>query len=129
MTSNPTSGMTIATLLGTSMIFYLLGWTDTLGKATALMVGTVVCIAASIAGDTSQDLKTGFILGATPRLQQIGELVGVITSAGCRLCLVIILLHNNAEGGLGGRRAAGAAGRADEARHRRRARSEPALGA
>ena len=51
--------MTIATLLGTSLVFYLLGWTDMAGKATALMVGTVVCIAASIAGDTSQDLKTG----------------------------------------------------------------------
>lgn len=101
VTSNPTSGMTIATLLGTSMIFYLLGWTDSLGKATVLMVGTVVCIASSIAGDTSQDLKTGYVLGATPRLQQLGELVGVITSAGF-VCLVIILLHNNAEGGLGG---------------------------
>ncbi|MEE8277770.1 MAG: oligopeptide transporter, OPT family, partial [Thermoanaerobaculia bacterium] len=65
VTSNPTSGMTIATLLGTSFVFYLMGWTGDLGKATALMVGTTVCIAASIAGDTSQDLKTGFILGAT----------------------------------------------------------------
>ena len=71
------------------------------GKATALMVGTVVCIAASIAGDTSQDLKTGFILGATPRNQQIGELVGVITSAGV-VCLVVMLLNANVEGGLGG---------------------------
>ncbi|MCP3980399.1 MAG: oligopeptide transporter, OPT family, partial [bacterium] len=66
VTSNPTSGMTIATLLGTSAIFLLMGWTDDLGKATALMVGTAVCIAASIAGDTSQDLKTGYLLGATP---------------------------------------------------------------
>jgi putative OPT family oligopeptide transporter len=101
VTSNPTSGMTIATLLGTSLIFYLLGWTDLPGKATALMVGTAVCIAASIAGDTSQDLKTGFILGATPRLQQIGELVGVITSAGV-VCLVVMLLNQTVEGGLGG---------------------------
>jgi len=101
VTSNPTSGMTIATLLGTSTIFLALGWTDDLGKATALMVGTVVCIAASIAGDTSQDLKTGYLLGATPRFQQIGELVGVITSAGF-VCLVVMLLHNNVEGGLGG---------------------------
>lgn len=91
VTSNPTSGMTIATLLGTSAIFLALGWTDLHGKATALMVGTSVCIAASIAGDTSQDLKTGFILGATPRRQQIGELVGVITSAGV-VCAVILLL-------------------------------------
>lgn len=101
VTSNPTSGMTIATLLGTSAIFYFLGWTDTAGKATALMVGTVVCIAASIAGDTSQDLKTGYVLGSTPKFQQIGELIGVITSAGV-VCLVVMLLHNNVEGGLGG---------------------------
>ncbi len=96
VTSNPTSGMTIATLLGTSFIFFLLGWTDLAGKATALMVGTGVCIAASIAGDTSQDLKTGYVLGATPRLQQMGELIGVITSAGF-VCLVVILLHQNVE--------------------------------
>ncbi|KPJ87931.1 MAG: peptide transporter, partial [Gemmatimonas sp. SG8_17] len=101
VTSNPTSGMTIATLLGTSLVFLLLGWTDMAGKATALMVGTSVCIAASIAGDTSQDLKTGYVLGATPRLQQIGELIGVITSAGV-VCLVVMMLHQNVEGGLGG---------------------------
>ena len=101
VTSNPTSGMTIATLLGTSFIFFLLGWTDLAGKATALMVGTAVCIAASIAGDTSQDLKTGYVLGATPRFQQIGELVGVITSAGV-VALVVMLLHQGVPGGLGG---------------------------
>jgi len=101
VTSNPTSGMTIATLLGTSMVFYLMGWTDMAGKASALMVGTVVCIAASIAGDTSQDLKTGFILGATPYKQQIGELIGVITSAGF-VALVIMVLNAGTPGGLGG---------------------------
>jgi putative OPT family oligopeptide transporter len=101
VTSNPTSGMTIATLLGTSLVFYLMGWTDMVGKASALMVGTVVCIAASIAGDTSQDLKTGFILGATPYRQQIGELIGVITSAGF-VALVIIVLNQGTPGGLGG---------------------------
>jgi len=101
VTSNPTSGMTIATLLGTSTVFLALGWTDSLGKATALMVGTAVCIASSIAGDTSQDLKTGFLLGATPRLQQMGELIGVVTSAGA-VCYVIGVLHETAEGGLGG---------------------------
>jgi putative OPT family oligopeptide transporter len=101
VTSNPTSGMTIATLLGTSLVFLLLGWTDMAGKATALMVGTAVCIAASIAGDTSQDLKTGYVLGATPRLQQMGELIGVITSAGV-VCLVVMMLDANVEGGLGG---------------------------
>ncbi len=93
-TSNPISGMTIASLLGTSLIFYFLGWTDRFGQATALMVGTVICIAASIAGDTSQDLKTGFILGATPRRQQIGELIGVITSAGV-VCYVLMLLDES----------------------------------
>ena len=91
VTSNPTSGMTIAALLGTSMIFLLAGWTDDIGKVTALTVGCVVAIAASIAGDTSQDLKTGFLLGATPRKQQIGELAGVITSA-TFVCLSVILL-------------------------------------
>ena len=101
VTSNPTSGMTIATLLGTSLVFSALGWTDQLGKATALMVGTVVCIAASIAGDTSQDLKTGFILGATPRSQQLGELIGVLTSAGF-VCLVVMMLDQSVAGGLGG---------------------------
>lgn len=101
VTSNPTSGMTIATLLGTSLVFYLLGWTDLAGKATALMVGTTVCIAASMAGDMSQDLKTGYILGQTPRLQQIGEMVGVITSAGV-VAMVVLLLHGSVEGGLGG---------------------------
>ncbi len=81
VTSNPTSGMTIATLLGTASIFLLLGWTDDAGKVAALTVGCVVAIAASIAGDTSQDLKTGYLLGATPWRQQSGELVGVLTSA------------------------------------------------
>jgi hypothetical protein len=60
-----------------------------------------VCIAASIAGDTSQDLKTGFVLGATPRFQQIGEMIGVITSAGF-VCLVVMMLHRSVPGGLGG---------------------------
>ena len=91
VTSNPTSGMTIATLLGTSSIFLLLGWTDATGKAAALTVGCVVAIAASIAGDTSQDLKTGFLLGATPRRQQIGELIGVLTCSAA-VCWTVILI-------------------------------------
>jgi putative OPT family oligopeptide transporter len=82
VTSNPTSGMTIATLLGAAGLFLLVGWTDALGKAAALTVGTVVAIAASIAGDTSQDLKTGYLLGATPKRQQMGELIGVLVCAG-----------------------------------------------
>ncbi|MFQ5652325.1 MAG: OPT family oligopeptide transporter [bacterium] len=93
VTSNPTSGMTIATLLGTSSIFLFLGWTDQIGMAAALTVGCVVAIAASIAGDTSQDLKTGFILGATPRSQQIGELAGVLSSA-TFVCLAVMLLDS-----------------------------------
>ncbi len=91
VTSNPTSGMTIGALLGTSGVFLLMGWTDLSGKAAALTVGCVVAIAASIAGDTSQDLKTGYLLGATPRRQQIGELVGVLTSA-TFVCLSVLLL-------------------------------------
>ena len=91
VTSNPTSGMTIATLIATSSVFLLLGWTDDAGKMAALTVGAVVAIAASIAGDTSQDLKTGYILGATPRRQQVGELVGVLTSA-VFVCATVIML-------------------------------------
>jgi putative OPT family oligopeptide transporter len=91
VTSNPTSGMTIAALLGTSTVFLALGWTDDAGKMGALTVGAVVAIAASIAGDMSQDLKTGYLLGATPRLQQIGELLGVLTSA-LFVCLTVVLL-------------------------------------
>jgi putative OPT family oligopeptide transporter len=91
VTSNPTSGMTIAALLGTASIFLLFGWTDSLGKAAALTVGCVVAIAASISGDTSQDLKTGYLLGATPRRQQTAELIGVITSA-VFVCLTVLAL-------------------------------------
>jgi putative OPT family oligopeptide transporter len=92
VTSNPTSGMTIATLLGTSLIFVALGWTDDTGRVAALSIGAVVAIAASIAGDTSQDLKTGFLLGATPRRQQTGELIGVLT-AGFFVCASILALE------------------------------------
>ena len=91
VTSNPTSGMTIAALLGTASIFLAFGWTDAMGKAAALTVGCVVAIAASISGDTSQDLKTGFLLGATPRKQQTAELIGVLTSA-TFVCLTVLAL-------------------------------------
>jgi len=94
VTSNPTSGMTIATLLVTSSIFLLLGWTGDMGKVAALTIGCVVAIAASIAGDTSQDLKTGFLLGATPRRQQLGELAGVLTSAAA-VCWTVMLLNDS----------------------------------
>jgi putative OPT family oligopeptide transporter len=94
VSSNPTSGMTIVTLLAVSMIFVALGWTDAIGKATALTVGTVVCVAASIAGDTSQDLKTGYLVGATPFKQQIGELIGAVTSA-LAVCAAVIILNES----------------------------------
>jgi putative OPT family oligopeptide transporter len=99
VTSNPTSGMTIATLLGTASVFLVLGWTDDAGKIAALTVGAVVAIAASIAGDTSQDLKTGMLLGATPRRQQVGELVGVLTSAAFVAITVLLLAHAYGFGG------------------------------
>ena len=99
VTANPTSGMTIATLLGTSSVFLLLGWTDDGGKVAALTVGAVVAIAASIAGDTSQDLKTGFLLGATPRRQQLGELAGVLTSAAFVALTVLLLARAYGFGG------------------------------
>ncbi len=91
VTSNPTSGMTIASLLGTSTVFLLMGWTDDLGKAAVLTIGCVVAVSASIAGDTSQDLKTGFLLGATPSKQQVGQLLGVLTSAAF-VCMAVLLL-------------------------------------
>ena len=79
--SNPISGMTVATLLFTCLIFLLVGWTGGPYYVTALSVGAIVCIASSNAGTTSQDLKTGFLVGATPRLQQYAILVGALASA------------------------------------------------
>ncbi|MEZ5294108.1 MAG: oligopeptide transporter, OPT family [Vicinamibacterales bacterium] len=79
--SNPISGMTIATLIITCLIFVTLGWTGNVYAPVALSVGAIVCIAAANAGNTSQDLKTGYIVGATPLYQQIGLAIGVVTSA------------------------------------------------
>ena len=79
--SNPISGMTIATLILTCSIFVALGWTGDVYAPIALCVGAVVCIAAANAGGTSQDLKTGYLVGATPLYQQIGLVIGVVTSA------------------------------------------------
>jgi putative OPT family oligopeptide transporter len=78
--NNPISGMTIATLMGTCLIFVSLGWTKDIHQSLALLVGSIVCIAAANAGGTSQDLKTGYIVGATPFYQQIGLIIGVLAS-------------------------------------------------
>ncbi len=90
--SNPISGMTVATLLLTCLIFLAIGWTGPAYYVTALSVGAIVCIAASNGGTTSQDLKTGFLIGSTPRNQQIAILVGALASA---LVLGPILLKLN----------------------------------
>ena len=79
--SNPISGMTVATLLLTCLVFVLIGWVGPEYRVTALSVAAIVCVAASNGGTTSQDLKTGFLLGGTPKYQQIGILIGAVTSA------------------------------------------------
>ncbi len=79
--SNPISGMTVATLLFTCLIFLLIGWTGGSHYVTALSVGAIVCIASSNGGTTSQDLKTGYLLGSTPKLQQYAILIGALGSA------------------------------------------------
>ncbi|HEY8226184.1 MAG TPA: oligopeptide transporter, OPT family [Pyrinomonadaceae bacterium] len=90
--SNPISGMTVATLLLTCLIFLIVGWTGPSYYVTALSIGGIVCIAASNGGTTSQDLKTGFLVGSTPKYQQIAILVGALASA---LILGPILLRLN----------------------------------
>lgn len=92
--SNPISGMTVATLLLTCLIFMVVGWTGGAYYVTALSVGGIVCIAASNGGTTSQDLKTGFLVGGTPRYQQIAILIGATASA---LVLGPILLGLNSK--------------------------------
>jgi len=93
--SNPISGMTVATLLLTCLVFLIIGWTAPPYFVTALSIGGIVCIAASNGGTTSQDLKTGFLVGSTPKYQQIAILVGALTSA---LALGPILLAMNQSG-------------------------------
>ena len=90
--SNPTSGMAVATLLFTCLIFLMVGWTGGQYYVTALSVGAIVCIASANAGTVSQDLKTGFLVGSTPRLQQYAMLAGSLASA---LLLGPILLQLN----------------------------------
>ncbi len=79
--NNPVSGMAIATLLISTLILKFTGMTGITGMCSAIAIGSVICIVSAIAGDTSQDLKTGFLLGATPKKQQIGECFGVVASA------------------------------------------------
>jgi OPT family oligopeptide transporter len=79
--SNPISGMTIATLMATCLIFIGIGWTGDVYQPMALCVGGMVCIAAANAGATSQDLKTGYLVGATPKAQQIGLMIGAVAAA------------------------------------------------
>ncbi|HVE71627.1 MAG TPA: oligopeptide transporter, OPT family [Thermoanaerobaculia bacterium] len=90
--SNPISGMTVATLLLTCLCFVVLGWTGSNYFVTALSIGAIVCIASSNGGTTSQDLKTGFLVGGTPKYQQIAILIGALASA---LVLGPILLSLN----------------------------------
>jgi putative OPT family oligopeptide transporter len=98
--SNPISGMTIATLLGTTLIFLSLGMGGDAYQAAALCVGAIVCIAAANAGATSQDLKTGYLVGATPIRQQIGLIIGVLVSVFV-IGFTILALHNSYLGPIG----------------------------
>ena len=93
--SNPISGMTVATLLLTCLCFLIAGWTGGAYYVTALSVGGIVCVAASNAGATSQDLKTGFLVGATPKYQQIAIMIGAAASA-LLLGPILLLLNNTA---------------------------------
>ena len=79
--NNPISGMTIATIMGTCLIFLAVGWSGRIYEPMALVVGGMICIAAANAGATSQDLKTGYIVGATPRSQQLALFVGAVVSS------------------------------------------------
>ena len=91
--NTPVSGMTIATLLFVTLILKVTGNTGIKGMIAAIAISSVVCITAAIAGDTSQDLKTGFLLGSTPKKQQIGELIGVLVSSAV-IGVVLVLLNN-----------------------------------
>ncbi len=93
--SNPISGMTVATLLLTCLVFLMMGWTGPPYYVTALSIGAIVCIAASNGGTTSQDLKTGYLVGATPKFQQVAILIGALASA---LVLGPILIRLNENG-------------------------------
>jgi putative OPT family oligopeptide transporter len=95
--------MTIATLLGTTVLFLLLGMGGDAYQGAALCVGAIVCIAAANAGATSQDLKTGFLVGATPIRQQIGLVIGVVVSV-VVIGWTLLFLHHSEYGPIGGER-------------------------
>lgn len=97
--NNPVSGMAIATLIIATLVLKATGTVGTTGMVGAIAIGGIICIVAAIAGDTSQDLKTGFIVGATPKKQQIGELIGVVISA---LAVGFVLYLLNEAWGYGG---------------------------
>jgi putative OPT family oligopeptide transporter len=90
--NNPVSGMTIATLLFATVILKVTGTTGLTGMVGAISIGGIICIVAAIAGDASQDLKTGFIVGATPSKQQVGEIIGVVASSAA-IGFVLYLLN------------------------------------
>ncbi|HET7293354.1 MAG TPA: oligopeptide transporter, OPT family [Vicinamibacteria bacterium] len=93
VTTQPTSGITLVTLLGTASVFAAAGWADEGARAAVLTVGTIVAVAASKAGDISQDLKTGYLVGATPARQQFGQLIGA--SFACWAVAATVLLLGN----------------------------------
>jgi putative OPT family oligopeptide transporter len=93
VSSQPTSGIALVTLLGTASIFATAGWTDEGARAGVLTVGTIVAIAASKAGDISQDLKTGWLVGATPARQQAGQLIGAAFACWAVAATVLLLGH------------------------------------
>jgi putative OPT family oligopeptide transporter len=91
VSSQPTSGIALVTLLGVASVFAAAGWTDAGARAAVLTVGTIVAIAASKAGDISQDLKTGYLVGATPARQQVGQLIGAAFACWAVAATVILL--------------------------------------
>ncbi len=100
-TSNPISGMTIATIMGTCMLFIAVGWAGDTYQTAALVIGAIVSIAAANGGATSQDLKTGYIVGATPWRQQIGFIIGVVASAFAIGGTLFLMHHSPSFGPIG----------------------------
>jgi putative OPT family oligopeptide transporter len=98
VSSQPTSGIALVTLLGVASVFAAAGWTDAGARAAVLTVGTIVAIAASKAGDISQDLKTGYLVGATPARQQLGQLIGAAFACWA-VAATVLLLGNTYEFG------------------------------